>query len=65
MSRKRQLVGYCPTCGTRTIHKIIQCDITLPARVFFAIISAGMSEMAGYKYHCECTKCSSINTISR
>ena len=60
---KRYLVDYCFTCRKNTKHEVIRCTTPFAARLFFGIFSAGISEMIGHRYQCECTKCGRITEI--
>ena len=61
---KKYLVGYCYTCKKMTKHEVIRYTMPFTARLFLGIASAGISEMIGQRYECECIKCGAIRDIS-
>lgn len=60
---KKYLTGYCYRCRRTTKHEVIRCTMPLAARVFLGITTAGISEIAGQQYECECVKCGEIRQI--
>lgn len=61
---KKYLVGYCYSCRKKMKHEIIRCTMPFAARLFLGIASAGISEITGQQYECECIKCGDIRKIS-
>lgn len=61
----KEIVAYCWNCGRDTRHIKLQCEDTPLERIFFGLATAGMSELMGHDYKCECTRCGFIHTVSR
>ena len=61
----KYMVGYCCKCREKTKHKVIECEESIRFRVFETIITMGWAIAMPHDYHCECTKCGKINTLTK
>ena len=61
----RHMVGYCPECGKKTKHRVIECQDSLPYRVFETVFTLGFAAALPHDYECECTRCGTINTLTK
>ena len=62
---KKYMVGYCPECGKKTKHEILESKDSIPWRIFEIVMTAGWALAFDHEYYCECSKCGQINTLRR
>ena len=61
----KYIIGYCSNCHKETKHLKLQCEDSVPCRIFETVVTLGLGLLLGYEYKCECTKCGEINTLRR
>lgn len=61
----KYIVGYCSECGKETKHIKIECEDSVPWRLFETVITCGFGLLFDRTYKCECTKCGEINDIRK
>lgn len=62
---KKTLVGYCSNCGRQTKHTVVECEDSLPWRIFETVTTLGWGLLLDHEYKCECSRCGEINTITK
>ena len=55
----------CSECGKETKHRKLECEDSVPWRIFETVVTAGWGLLLDRDYKCECTKCGEINTITK
>ena len=61
----KYIVGYCSECGKETKHRKLECEDSVPWRIFETVVTAGWGLLLDHDFKCECTKCGEINTITK
>lgn len=66
MANIKYMVGWCDKCHHETKQIRIECTDSMGERIFENIITLGLTSLVGFRqYKCECTRCGSINTLSK
>jgi hypothetical protein len=61
----KYMTGYCHHCGKTTKHQVIECEDSVPYRIFETVATLGFGAMLEHDYKCECAKCGNITTLER
>lgn len=61
----KYLIGYCSECRKETKHIKLECEDSVPWRIFETVTTLGWGLLFDRAYKCECTKCGEINTIRK
>ena len=61
----KYLIDYCPECGKRTKYLKLECQDSVPWRVFETVVTLGWGLLLDHEYECECAVCGTINTIRK
>ena len=61
----KYMTGYCWSCHKETKQEKIECEDSVPYRIFETVFTLGFGAALPHDYKCECTRCGRINTISK
>lgn len=61
----KYMTGYCWHCAKTTKHQVLECEDSVPYRIFETVFTLGFGAMLEHGYKCECTRCGEINTINK
>ena len=59
----KYMTGYCWDCAKTTKHQVIECEDSVPYRIFETVFTLGFGAALEHGYKCECTRCGEINTL--